>query len=277
MASLTFGVAADIGMTLKLQAELVLEISNVYQFILDSADRRKVIILVGGFSTGTNQIMTKIGKEIAEQTTERLAMKGVSKALPVLGVAASAGVNIFSTYIIGRRAQAYFKLGPEAVQDWGESTRAITGIDEQKIITWLTEATERAWKLASSSAQTISGAVIVAGKSAGELIVLRAGEAGVALSDAQKAVVASAGSAMGSAIELSKRADARMNASRNPLVRFYGRIVRGSIERDKRIILFIVGLIKKIIRGFMAIIKMFQHKPAKKEEQHPSDESSQQR
>jgi len=251
ITSLTFGVVTDIGMTLKLQAELVLEVAAAYQHELDASEKRKAIILVAGFSTGSSQLITRAGQEIAERTTERLAAKGIAKAIPLLGVAASAGVNIASTYIIGKRAQAYFKLGPEAMQDWNESAHAITGIDEQKIVAWLSEATERSWKLASESAQNLSGVMIVAGKSAGELVVIHAGKAGEAISDASKAMVTSAGTTAGNAVEIYKRADTRMSASKNPFVRFYAASLRTYIQIEKRWLMFLVA----VVRGIFNVVK----------------------
>ena len=81
--------------------------------------RRNVVLVVTGVSAGANQLLTKAGREISRQASEQLALKSVSKALPVLGVAASAASNTLSTYIIGQRAKAYFSLGPEAIEDWG--------------------------------------------------------------------------------------------------------------------------------------------------------------
>jgi hypothetical protein len=38
-----------------------------------------------------------------------------------------------ATYLIGQRADAYFRLGPEAVGSWTDSLRTISGIDERNI------------------------------------------------------------------------------------------------------------------------------------------------
>jgi hypothetical protein len=196
LVSLTFGVAADIGMTFKYQAELVLEIAAVYEHKLNPIEKRRVVMLITGLSAGANQAVRKAGQRIAEKATERLAQKSVTKAIPVIGVAASAGTNILFTYVIGQRANAYFSLGPEAVGDWGESIRAVTGVDERIIVGWLSETTERSWRLVGDSAQSAVGSVIVAGKSAGEVIVVGAGTAAGAVVGAGKkagAGVAAAG------------------------------------------------------------------------------------
>ncbi len=111
----------------------------------------------------------------------------------MIGVAASGGTNILFTYVIGQRANAYFSLGPEAIGDWGESIRAVTGVDERIIVNWLSETTERSWRLVSDSAQSAVGSVIVAGKSAGEVIVVSADKVGEAVAGVGRGVAKGAG------------------------------------------------------------------------------------
>lgn len=186
MASLTFGVAADIGMTFKLQAELVLEIAAVYGHTLTDTEKRNAILFVTGVSAGTNQVLTRVGKEVAQKATERLAQRSIVKAIPVLGVAASAGTNVASTYIIGQRAQAYFSLGEEAVDEWGESVRAITGVDERRMVRWLSDTTENSWTVVKNTTQDAAQVVIVAGLTAGEAVAMGISKAGVAVIDVGK-------------------------------------------------------------------------------------------
>ena len=196
LTSLTFGVAADISMTYRIQAEMVLEIAAAYQYELSPSEKRSAILLVSGISAGAGTVLRKAGREIADRASRRLVQKALTKALPVLGVAASAGTNIVSTYIIGRRAQAYFSLGPDAVADWGESIRAITGLDERELIAWLAETTERTWRSAGEGARDLTDAIVVTGKSAGEVVIVQAARAGDAVADAGRSVVGGAGAAL---------------------------------------------------------------------------------
>jgi hypothetical protein len=170
-AALTLGVAADIGATFKYQAELVLEIAAVYDYPLTEGEKQQLVLLITGLSAGTSALARKAGAKISMEVGERFAEKAVLKALPIIGVIASAGTNILSTYIIGQRADAYFRLGPEAMPTWADSLRAVSGMDERKIGEWLAES----------------------GKSAGEAIVFGAGKVGEAGRAAGEAVVTSAG------------------------------------------------------------------------------------
>jgi hypothetical protein len=171
LAALTFGVAADIGMTFKMQTELVLEIAAVHHHELSPDEKERVVLLVTGINAEANQAVTCAGAKISQKATERLAERSIAKAIPVIGVAASAGVNVLSTYIIGRRAHACFSLGEEQMQDWTESVRAITGVDEREISAWLSEATWRSWDLMSQGVQGAKAAVQNKGQAAGHVIV----------------------------------------------------------------------------------------------------------
>ncbi|MBI3943736.1 MAG: DUF697 domain-containing protein [Chloroflexi bacterium] len=210
VVTLMFGVTVDLTMTFKLQTELVLEIAAVYGRQLNASEKRQVILLVTGLSAGANQLASKAGREIAERATERLVEKSLAKVIPVIGVAASAGTNILSTYIIGQRAQAYFRSGPEAVGDWTESLRAITGLDERKLASWLAETTERSWLLAGGRLQEVAGAAIVAGKSAGEVVVSKAGQAGEAAAGVGRSLAEKSSSLKNNMVDLGKRTRGRL-------------------------------------------------------------------
>jgi hypothetical protein len=171
-AAATLGVAADIGATFKLQAELVLELAALYDYPLTEEEKQRVVLFITGLSAGTTTLARKAGERAALKISEKLAEKTIVKALPIVGVIASAGTNVLSTYIIGQRADAYFRLGPEAVGSWQDSLRAVTGVDERKIGGWLAESGR------VTGAALVSGANKVgeAGKSAGEAVTSGAGK-----------------------------------------------------------------------------------------------------
>jgi hypothetical protein len=132
-AALTLGVAADIGATFKLHAELVLELAALYDYPLTEEEKQRIVLLITGLSAGTSTLTRKAGQRAAAKIAEKYALKSVVKFVPVIGVVASAGTNVLATYLIGQRADAYFRLGPEAVGSWTDSLRTISGIDERNI------------------------------------------------------------------------------------------------------------------------------------------------
>jgi hypothetical protein len=139
--ALTAGMAVDVSSTLKLHTELVLEIAEAHGKRLTDSERSEVILAVTGISSGIGQIGRQAVRGLSGKTGELAARKWLSKALPVIGVAASAGTNVLSTYIIGQRADTYFRRGPEAMGDWKDNLRAISGVDELKIGAWVAENT----------------------------------------------------------------------------------------------------------------------------------------
>ncbi|MBN1217376.1 MAG: DUF697 domain-containing protein [Anaerolineae bacterium] len=162
-AAVTLGTAADIGATFKLQAELVLEIAAIYDYPLTGEEKQRLVLAITGLSAGTTALARRAGQRVTVKVTEKVAEKAaektVLKALPVVGVLASAGTNVLSSYIIGQRADAYFRLGPEAVGTWGDSLRAITGVDERKIAGWLAESGKAAGQKVSAGASKVAGTV----------------------------------------------------------------------------------------------------------------------
>ncbi|MEM7347562.1 MAG: hypothetical protein AAF485_25270, partial [Chloroflexota bacterium] len=82
VTTLTFGVAADVGLTLRMQSELVLEIAAVHNVTMSWAEKRRVIILVSGLSASTDRLLNKSGVILAEKATEQLAEKAILKAIP---------------------------------------------------------------------------------------------------------------------------------------------------------------------------------------------------
>ena len=169
LAVFTLGVATDVGVTMKLQSELVLEIAAVHGHELTPDQRRTAVVVVTGVNVGAEQLVTRASRKLAEKVAERFAGRAIVKAIPFVGIAVSAGANMVTTYVIGRRADAYFGLGPEAVGDWNESLRAITGVDERKLVNWLGEVMGAFGAAVWLNAQR-------AGRAAGEL-ALRAGDA----------------------------------------------------------------------------------------------------
>jgi hypothetical protein len=174
VAAVVLGTAADIGATFKLQAELVLEIAHAYNYPLNEEEKRQLVLLITGVSAGTSALARKAGQQATIKLGEKLAEKSILKALPIIGVIASAGTNVLSTYIIGQRADAYFRLGPEALTSWQDSLRTITGVDERKITGWLTESRQATGAALTNGA----GKVGEVGKTVGVTMVEKTKQAG---------------------------------------------------------------------------------------------------
>ena len=171
-AALTLGVAADIGATFKLHAELVLELAALHDYPLTDEEKQRLVLVITGLSAGTSSLSRKAGEKAAVKIAEKYALKSVVKFLPFIGIVASAGTNVLATYVIGRRAEAYFRLGPEAVGSWSDSLRAISGVDERNIAAWLGNGSKATGTVLMSGA----GKMSETGKAAGGAIAAGSGK-----------------------------------------------------------------------------------------------------
>lgn len=173
VTALTIGTGVDFKVTSKLQAELVLEIAQVMAIEMSPAEERNAILLIAGLHAGTSKLAENIGKRIAQKATQHLAEKSISKALPFLGMASSAGINHASTYIIGKRSLTYFQQGPERLEDMTESFRALSGLDERKMISWLSDTGEKIQSTIGSNVTAASDKVIAFKKYTDELYLVK--------------------------------------------------------------------------------------------------------
>lgn len=170
VAAIVLGTAADVGVTMRLHAELVLEIAAARGHDPSPAEWRNAIMLVSGFSVGAEQLMLEGGRQLARKAMGRFAGRGILKALPVVGVVASGGANVLATYVVGKRADAYFSLGPGAMQDPSEILRAVSGVDERKLVGWTAESARSAGSaLRNGAAATGRGVLAVGSAVAGRL------------------------------------------------------------------------------------------------------------
>jgi uncharacterized protein (DUF697 family) len=158
LTSLTVGAAADIGLTFVAQVELVLEIAAVYGHRLNPAEKKRVVLVVTGVSSGANRLLSHTGGLIASRVSQRFTRRFFIKAIPVVGVGASAAANVLTTQIIGHRANAYFEFGPDAVGSWADSVRVVVGVDERQVIAWLNETGGRSLATLGDAARDLVAA-----------------------------------------------------------------------------------------------------------------------
>jgi hypothetical protein len=127
LSALTLGTAADVGATLRLQARMVLDIAVLRGADLSGDRARYATLLVAGVSSTSTMALNRLGRLAARRLGERVTSRWLLRAVPVVGMLSSSGTNALATHVIGRRADAYFSLGPEALNDWRASVRAVIG------------------------------------------------------------------------------------------------------------------------------------------------------
>jgi len=141
--SITVGVAADIGASVKLHAELVLEIAAVHGRVLTPEERRKIVGLVMGVSTAQSQLVVGGVRRMTGRLARRYGTGWIARGVPLLGAATSATASALATTVVGKRAHAYFQLPPEETDEPEERLKAITGIDAPKLRDWVRGAAGR--------------------------------------------------------------------------------------------------------------------------------------
>ncbi|MCB0123230.1 MAG: hypothetical protein KDE58_13335, partial [Caldilineaceae bacterium] len=155
----------------------------------------------------TQRLSVRLGGTVAEEVAEDATIGIFAKSVStVLGVATAAGINMVTTYTIGRRAQAYLKQGPEAMEDWTTSIRTITGVDERKLLAWLMEATRTSWHLMRHRSQEWVTKVGEVGQSAKEIYHVQASKTGETVLEASTYLSERSSSGMTRLLDMSKSA-----------------------------------------------------------------------
>jgi uncharacterized protein (DUF697 family) len=171
------GLMVDIRKTMEMQKELVLELAAIYGREITPADRRNLLLLVGGVDSG-NKLVVKAGGELAAKATlklsSRFTSKVLTKAIPVAGILTSAAVNVVSTHLVGRRAQAYLRSDPSLADTWDDALRTLSGVDERELLHWLPASLDQAQggfvRTAQNVGGAVGGAVGAAGSAAGSFL-----------------------------------------------------------------------------------------------------------
>jgi uncharacterized protein (DUF697 family) len=109
------GVPINLGLIFKWQAELVLEIAAIYNWSLNDAEKRRIVLVVAGITVGTTQV-TRLFTKWVERTVSRQVVQSRaarSTLPPLVGSIVSTSANVLFTYLIGKRAQTYFQRTPQ--------------------------------------------------------------------------------------------------------------------------------------------------------------------
>ncbi len=155
LAAFTLGVAASGVVVQRIQSEMVTQIAQCFGQQLDSATQARILILLSGISQGSATAATEASRLAAREATRAVANQVANEAsrtlvissIPFIGAFTNASLNTTTTYVIGQRAKVYFEKGPEQLDSWSDSVRAVTGVDERKLSTWIVQA----WKLFKAS------------------------------------------------------------------------------------------------------------------------------
>ncbi|MCW5853983.1 MAG: hypothetical protein KIT87_28205 [Anaerolineae bacterium] len=173
LASVTLGVTADVIATFRLQVELVMELAQLMGYEMSRTERRTAILAITGLGAGLDTAAKAVGTKVATYLGEEYAEKAILKAIPIVGLLASAGVNVLMTRVVGNRALAYFRG-----KQLGEFTQDITGVSDTEAAVaagWWQASQTRARDLARQIGPVLSTARLWTAERA-RLLLPRRGE-----------------------------------------------------------------------------------------------------
>jgi hypothetical protein len=171
VTSITLGIAADRAVTAKLHGELFLELLLLHDKTLSAEDERRALLLVTGVGAGVAQTLEAVGGRVASLANQGLARRVVSRAIPVLSIASSAGMNVALTYLVGRRTLALCEEKDLEQMSWSDTARMLTGVDERKLAAWARESAIHAWAVLAERVETLGGQAVSIVRRAGDLVV----------------------------------------------------------------------------------------------------------
>ncbi|MFN8474332.1 MAG: hypothetical protein U0822_19210 [Anaerolineae bacterium] len=123
IAALTLGMGVDIVMTFRYQAELIHEIALLFGRDLTRTERRNAVVAIMGIGVGLDMAVDAMTRRIAVRVGREMTERAILKVIPVAGLVVGAGLDVASTYIIGKRAMSYF--GGEELKSIEAEMRAL--------------------------------------------------------------------------------------------------------------------------------------------------------
>ncbi|TDR39957.1 hypothetical protein DFR29_1148 [Tahibacter aquaticus] len=140
----TLGELADMAAVTAIQEQLIEDTLTLYELPLPDALRRPLIAQISALGAGASLGVDAIGRRILGRFGSKLGGSVFSRVAPLIGVLTSAVGNAATTYAIGRRAEAFAKVGAAPADSLAEAFRAFTGVDERRVWDWSVSATREA-------------------------------------------------------------------------------------------------------------------------------------
>lgn len=121
--------AGDAALTAGLQRELVLRIFAVHGREPNAADQVQMLAWIGAIGIGAAEVAEHVGGSVLRTLARGVLGRFLRRGLPVAQILAATASHVASTYIVGRRADAYCKshglvqddeveLDPRRIRNW---------------------------------------------------------------------------------------------------------------------------------------------------------------
>ncbi|MCQ4163128.1 hypothetical protein [Tahibacter harae] len=140
----TLGELVDVAAVTAIQEQLIEDTLTLYELPLPDALRKPLIVQISSLGAGASIGVDALGRTLLGRFGSKLGGPVFGRVVPLIGVMTSAIGNAATTYAIGRRAEAFAKMGAAPADTLADVFRAFTGVDERRIWEWSLAATKEA-------------------------------------------------------------------------------------------------------------------------------------
>ena len=140
----TLGEIADMAAVSAIQESLIEDTLKLYDLPLPDALRKPLIAQISALGVGASVSVDALGRRLFARYGKQIGGGVLGRVAPIAAVLTSALGNASTTYAIGRRAQAFAKVGDVRSDGLADAFRAFTGVDERKVWDWSVAATKEA-------------------------------------------------------------------------------------------------------------------------------------
>ncbi len=140
LAPTVLGPLAETVALAKVQKQMVMEIVELYEVALSEPEMRGVVLLATATNIGAQQLSKRSMDAILKQFGEGLIGTVAARVLPMATILAEITAAVASTYTVAKRAQALCKLPGTGAGNLADLLRGLSGIDQQRLLSWSGEA-----------------------------------------------------------------------------------------------------------------------------------------
>lgn len=140
LAPTVLGPLAETMALAQVQKQLVMEIVELYEVALSEPELRGVVLLATATNIGAQQLSKRSMDAILKQFGEGLIGTVAARVLPMATILAEITAAVASTYTVAKRAQALCRLPGTGAGNLADLLRGLSGIDQQRLLSWSGEA-----------------------------------------------------------------------------------------------------------------------------------------
>lgn len=140
LAPTVLGPLAETVALAQVQKQMVVEIVELYEVALSEPEMRGVVLLATATNIGAQQLSKRSMDAILKQFGEGLIGTVAARVLPMATILAEITAAVASTYTVAKRAQALCRLPGTGAGNLADLLRGLSGIDQQRLLSWSGEA-----------------------------------------------------------------------------------------------------------------------------------------